>query len=302
MKSNTNALVDFTTPHRFIDVGHSKLAHWSTGSGPDLIFIHGWPLHSATYRNIIPIVAQHFTCHCIDLPGAGQTVYGSQTDFSFSAHAQTLISAIKQLGLKHYGLVAHDSGGVVTRYLAAQETKAVFGMVLGNTEIPNYQSPLLRLLVTVGKTPGGMALITNALRIKALRHSLIGFGSGFNETSLIDGEFFDLFVEPLYKSNSVRLGQTQLLKYFNVEEINQLKLVHSKIEAPTLLQWGEDDPYFSIQQAREMMPQFLGGASMEVYEAGKLFIHEEYPERFADHTTNFFQKCLLDQRIIKEAS
>src|SRR5262245_49620105 len=60
-------------PTERIDVGHSRVAYYRFGSGPDLVFVHGWPLHAATFRKVVPELATAFTCHLIDLPGAGQT-------------------------------------------------------------------------------------------------------------------------------------------------------------------------------------------------------------------------------------
>jgi pimeloyl-ACP methyl ester carboxylesterase len=55
-------------PTNFIDVGHSRIAHRTLGCGPDVLFIHGWPLNGATWRNVVPRLADDFTCHVIDLP------------------------------------------------------------------------------------------------------------------------------------------------------------------------------------------------------------------------------------------
>src|SRR5262245_53887289 len=60
-------------PRAFLDVGHSRLAYRRFGQGPDVVLVHGWPLHSATFRRLVPLLADAFTCHLFDLPGAGQT-------------------------------------------------------------------------------------------------------------------------------------------------------------------------------------------------------------------------------------
>ena len=41
-------------PTARVDLGHSKVAYYRFGSGPDLVFVHGWPLHAATFRKIVP--------------------------------------------------------------------------------------------------------------------------------------------------------------------------------------------------------------------------------------------------------
>ena len=40
-------------PHRWVDVGDARLAYRRIGSGPDVFFVHGWPLSSATWRGVV---------------------------------------------------------------------------------------------------------------------------------------------------------------------------------------------------------------------------------------------------------
>ncbi|MCA9589051.1 MAG: alpha/beta fold hydrolase, partial [Myxococcales bacterium] len=62
-----------TAPLSKIDIGHSKIAYRRFGKGPDLLFIHGWPLNQHTWRDVAPALADEFTCHLVDLPGSGDT-------------------------------------------------------------------------------------------------------------------------------------------------------------------------------------------------------------------------------------
>jgi pimeloyl-ACP methyl ester carboxylesterase len=44
-----------------LEIAGERVATYSTGNGPDVVFLHGWPLHGATWRNIVPALAQRFT-------------------------------------------------------------------------------------------------------------------------------------------------------------------------------------------------------------------------------------------------
>ena len=35
-------------PERFLDVGTGEVAYRRVGSGPDVLFVHGWPVSGAT--------------------------------------------------------------------------------------------------------------------------------------------------------------------------------------------------------------------------------------------------------------
>ncbi|MGH3584380.1 MAG: alpha/beta fold hydrolase, partial [Mycobacterium sp.] len=60
-------------PERFLDVGAGEVAYRTIGTGPDVLFVHGWPVSSATFRTLLPYLVDHVSCHLIDLPGAGSS-------------------------------------------------------------------------------------------------------------------------------------------------------------------------------------------------------------------------------------
>lgn len=43
------------------------------GSGPDLVMLHGWSMHSGVWHTLAQNLAQHYTLHLVDLPGHGQS-------------------------------------------------------------------------------------------------------------------------------------------------------------------------------------------------------------------------------------
>ena len=48
-------------PTRWIDVGAGEAAIRTDGSGPDVLFVHGWPVSGATFRNVLPHLVEHVT-------------------------------------------------------------------------------------------------------------------------------------------------------------------------------------------------------------------------------------------------
>jgi len=42
-----------------------------SGSGPDLVLLHGWGTNAAVWRELAAALAPHFRTHCVDLPGHG---------------------------------------------------------------------------------------------------------------------------------------------------------------------------------------------------------------------------------------
>ncbi|MDB4976750.1 MAG: alpha/beta hydrolase fold, partial [Myxococcaceae bacterium] len=218
-------------PHRFVDVGHSELAYWKFGSGPDLVFVHGWPLHAATYRAIVPALAESFTCHLFDLPGAGKSVSAKDAPIDFQSHARALRSALDALALARYSLLGHDSGGLVARLVAANDRR-VEKLVLSGTEITRHHSLLVRLFVMLSRAPFGAALLRVALSFRWLRRSTLGFGACFAQLEHLDGDFDDLFIAPIRASTKIASRQLAHLRTLDWRIVDELAATHARILAP----------------------------------------------------------------------
>lgn len=278
----------FARPQRHVAAGAGRLAYWRFGRGPDVVLVHGWPLHAATFRRLVPMLAPHFTLHLFDLPGAGRTEWKGPIDLTSNAAA--LRRAIDELGLARYALVAHDSGGTVARLLAAEDERVV-GLVLGNTEIPGHVPWQVRLYVWAAERPRLAPLLLAGLRLRLLRRSGLGFGGVFRDPAYVDGDFGEWFVKPLLGSRRVAEGQMALLRNLDLRLIDELAAVHARIRAPVLCIWGSDDPFFPLADARRMLGQFRGGAELVEIAGAKLFAHEDHPEAFAAHAAPFLEAC-----------
>ncbi|MEM7797748.1 MAG: alpha/beta hydrolase [Chloroflexota bacterium] len=274
----------------YIDLGNTQIAHRQIGTGPDILFIHGWPLHSETFRYIVPEMSKHFTCHLVDLPGAGKTKWGKGTSITMRAHTKTLQQVVDKLRLETYGILSHDSGGIMARYLAASHQEKVVGLVLGNTEFPNHRSDTLLRFVNGLSLPGMELLLPIVLRSKWMRKSAIFGGSLFYDIDQVEGEFGDLFLRNMITDREAVAGQLKLIRVWDWEYIAGLSAIHAELKIPVQLIWGEDDAIFPVKYAKEMQQEFGGPTELHVLTKTKLFPHEEKPAIFAEHAIRFFEK------------
>jgi haloalkane dehalogenase len=293
-----NETPNFTTPRAHIESGAQRLAYWRFGSGPDIVMVHGWPLHSATFRHIVPELAKHFTLHLFDLPGVGQSE--AHGPVSFTSHAAAVRAATEKLGLTRYALLAHDSGGLIARLMAADDAR-VCGLVLGGTEIPGHHPPLFEAYVRMAKLPGFGALLLSTLRIGFLRRSPLGFGGCFTDARYADGEFADLFVKPLLASRRAAEGHLALLRSVDFAFVDALAAVHARIRAPVLCVWGTQDPFFPIAKARRMIGEFGGDAELVQIDGAKLFAHEDHPEAFVAQALPFLERVMASKETLSSA-
>lgn len=299
----------FGPPHRYVDVGKARLATWRIGPGPDVglgtlasrdvVLLHGWPLHSATFRRIVPALSRDHTLHLLDLPGAGASEWDRDAPLDLPSTARALRRAIDALGLSRYALLAHDSGGLVARLVAAEDAR-VTGLVLGNTEIPGHTPWLVKLYAALVHLPGAGRLLLRGMGVGSIRRSFLGFGGCFEDPAWVDGEFGDLFVKPLVAGGKAAAGALGMLETLDARLLELLAAAHGRIRAPVRLIWGAEDRFFPLDGARAMLPTFAGGAELVVIPRAKLFAHEDHAEEFAAHAAAALRS--FDGRLAEPAS
>lgn len=263
-------------PPRMLDVGDAQLATWRVGDGPDLVFIHGWPLHAATFRAIVPALSAHYTCHLLDLPASGRSRLAAGAQPNFKAHALAVRRAVDALGLERYAIFAHDSGGLIARFVAAEDPR-VTSMVLLGTEISGHRVFLIRLLAMLARLPFGAFLLRLSLALPIMRKSALGFGPAFAHLDHMDGDFHTLFIAPLLASNAEAARQLSVLRTIDWTWLDDLPRLHARIAIPTQLVWGSDDGFFPAARARRMASEFARPAEFVEIAGGKTFLHEDMP-------------------------
>jgi haloalkane dehalogenase len=272
----------FDTPTDWIELGDCTLPYYRIGAGPDLVLVHGWPLDSRTWRNLLPRLSAQYTCHMFDMPGTGRSRWSAKTRVGLAENAAAVRKCIDAIGLTSYALIGHDSGACFARLVAAGDPDRVRALVVGNTEIPGYEPWQLKVMGVAMNLPGGIKGLTTLMRFKLGRRSQFMFGGCFADTEVAEGEFFDLFLRPLIDDPRALAGQLLLGKNLDFSVVHSLREAHGKITAPTRFIWGVDDPWFPLDKARAMPAQMGGEADLVTLAPGKLFAHEEFPDLFLD--------------------
>ena len=266
-------------PDRFLDVGSGEVAYRTVGSGPDVLFVHGWPVSSATFRCLLPHLADQVTCHLIDLPGAGSSRYTTETPLTIANHVHSVRRSIDLLGLDRVAVVGHDSGGMIARHAVAGDPR-LRAMALIDTEQSTGVSWKFKSFLAGRKVPGFGATLGWLAGKPALRRNRLVLGDAFVDRSLLDGEFDEFFLQPLSRDAEHRDATMSLLKSFDYQLVKDLGGLHRKIDVPVVLVWGEHDRFFPLDWARKMVADFKD-ARLEVIAGAGLFAHEERPAETA---------------------
>lgn len=110
------------------------------GSGPDLVFLHGWGMHAGIWNDIIEFLVDQYRVTLIDLPGHGYSRAGSaQTGFAAAEPGVGHQTRITLRDLSH--IVANNAprqavwigwslGGLIAQRLAIDRPERVTKLVL----------------------------------------------------------------------------------------------------------------------------------------------------------------------------
>jgi len=266
-------------PDQFIDVGTGEVAYRRIGSGPDVLFVHGWPVSSATFRTLLPHLTDHVTCHLIDLPGAGSSKFAADQVLTIENHIHSVKRVLEVLDLNDVAVVGHDSGGLIARH-AVTGSPRLRALGLIDTEQSTGLSWKFKSFIAGRRIPGfgaGLGWVAGQPR---LRRNRLVLGDAFVDRSLLDGEFDEFFLKPLNQSPAHRKAAIQLLKSFDFQHVRDLGELHRRITVPVQLVWGEHDRFFPVKWAQEMLADF-SDARLAVIKGAGLFAHEERPAEVA---------------------
>lgn len=90
-----------------------SLAVQRIGSGPDLVLIHGWGLHSGVWAPLLPVLSRYYCLHLVDLPGHGNS---GPSDAGGSSWLQLLYDSTPERAM----WLGWSLGGLLTLQMAQQ--------------------------------------------------------------------------------------------------------------------------------------------------------------------------------------
>ncbi|WP_192823168.1 alpha/beta fold hydrolase [Rufibacter sp. LB8] len=107
---------------------NSPLAYTDAGTGPTLVFLHGFCESKELWTDFVKPLTHHFRIIALDLPGHGQSALPG--DFSMEAQAQQVQETLQALGVDKFLLVGHSMGGYVSLAFAEQFPEQLLGLCL----------------------------------------------------------------------------------------------------------------------------------------------------------------------------
>jgi pimeloyl-ACP methyl ester carboxylesterase len=138
--SGQTKVFEQTFAHRTAEVNGVKIHYVIGGTGEPLVLIHGYPYTWATWRKVMPALAEKYTVIAPDMRGMGESDKPAAPE-GYLKHvvAEDIYQLVKQLGYEKINLVGHDIGMMVAYSYAAAHPEAVKKLVLAETSgVPGF--------------------------------------------------------------------------------------------------------------------------------------------------------------------
>lgn len=96
----------------------SQLHYERTGSGADILMIHGWASSGRMWQPLSETLHDKARCWSLDLAGFGQSPLPANTRADVDQHLEWVIAFLEQHKLKPRMVIGHSMGGLLTLKLA----------------------------------------------------------------------------------------------------------------------------------------------------------------------------------------
>lgn len=109
-------------------MSHTPLTHTQAGSGPALVFLHGFCESKDVWTEFVQPLTSQFRVITLDLPGHGQSAVPQ--DFSMESQAEQVKQTLEALNVRKSLVVGHSMGGYVALALAEKYPHLLRGLCL----------------------------------------------------------------------------------------------------------------------------------------------------------------------------
>jgi pimeloyl-ACP methyl ester carboxylesterase len=262
-----------------------------------ILFLHGWPEFARTWLHNLPVVGQHFDVIAPEMRGFGQTIskvprspQGSPPQLL----AKDLKGFLDALGLKSFGIVAHDVGAFVAQQFALAYPDCVRAMLFFNCGYPG-----------VGKRWGAFENFPETwyqqFHQKDFAAALVGssrdaariyfrhFLTHWTHQKRVFEPYLEEWVDNFLLPGNLQGGFDWYIgvNRFRTRMMKEGAVAQPKITQPTHFLWGRHDPVLKYEWTDNLGDYF---AQFELHcaeEAGH-FVHFELPDLANRHIREFF--------------
>jgi len=266
--------------HETID--GQRLRYVRKGSGSAVVLVHGFGSSLYTWKDVIPALAVRHDVVALDLPGFGQS--DQPADLSFEDFPRAVLGLMDRLGIGKAALVGNSLGGAAVAVAAADRPDRTTALVLVDAAGFNLGSSERPAMVRFAMSPAGSLLARLPGKRLVVEASL---RQVFHDDSRVTPERVSE-----YLAAAARPGTFPALRSLGASPRDRATLVAEalpRIQAPTLVLWGDDDRWIPIAHADRFVAVIPGARKVVIPSCGHV-PQEEKPEEVSRLLLDFLRE------------
>jgi pimeloyl-ACP methyl ester carboxylesterase len=241
--------------------------------GAPVIMLHGYTDSWNTYALVLLLLSSKYHVFALDQRGHGNSSKAACC-YTMSEFAADVIAFMDAKGIDQATVVGHSMGSMIAQLLAI-----------------HYPERLARLVLIGSMTVGGNDGVSEFNEaVQALVDPIDpAFVRDFQVSTLyrkVPAEFLDKVVSESLKTPA-HVWRQALASFVVQNTTGSL----TRISAPTLIFWGDEDPYFP-RSDQEILSRKIPQATLLIYEQTGHNPHWEQPKRFVADFERFVQTTI----------
>ncbi len=272
-------------------VGDVTIHYAEAGRGPLVVLLHGFPEFWYSWRNQIPaLAAAGFHAVAVDLRGYNDSSKPHAIDaYRLTELARDIAGVITQTGEGPCAVVGHDWGGAVAWLTGMLYPELVNRLIILNSPHPVAYLRELRRSARqkwrakyqlLFQPPWLAEFVMRRFRYALLRRALARLGC------FTAGEI-ERYVDAWMKPGAL----TSMANYYRaMRRRKELRGLMRRIDVPTLMIWGDLDPFFTPQTLRDFSEYVPDLRIEHVPDAGH-FVQTDAPGRVNELMIGFLKNA-----------
>ena len=245
-----------------VDLGKGQIKYLSVGSGKPVLLLHGLFAQKEQWSDFACELSKSgYTVYAPDLPGYGQSVGFSITNYQLTSEADLIHQFTQKLGLKSFNVAGNSMGGaiaalLVNKYPNEVNTLAFIGAPMGITG----WSPQIKSAMYEGINP----FIPISIDQFNLEISLL-----FTSPPVINNSIKEAVIKE-YSVNNRHYQQVWNIVNLEMAVLDSIP----NLGKPTLIIWGQDDGIFSVSAKPNLDKKYPNATSLTMASVSHLIMVE----------------------------
>jgi len=288
--SNSVAADASSIRYNYVTINEVITFYREAGSknNPVLFLLHGYPSSSFMFRNLIPLLAEHYWVIAPDLPGFGFTEVPNPKNFqyTFAGYADFIEAFLGKLNISKATFYLFDYGAPILMRIIERKPSIVETLIFQNGNI--YREGLGEIMETICTLLDDNSA-QSQLKLQKyfeLNYTRWGYLHGVGDVSKIAPETFHLDQHLLNRKGlkDIHIALKEDYKN-NIALYPQWQKTLKRLQPPTLIIWGENDELL-IKQGAYLLHKDIIKSKVILFPTGH-FALEEYGQEIGQEIINF---------------